>query len=74
MYLTSTALANLQSCLLRSASSYIASKVSAITSLTLEVPTQLLGWGRYYTQESLSGPLFEKITAVQTWSTSTECA
>ena len=57
MYLTSAALTNLQSCLLQSASSYIASKVSAIASLTLVVaPAQLLGWGRYYAQESLSGP------------------
>ena len=57
MYLTSTA-TKLWSCLLRSTSSYIASKVSAITSLTLGVvPTRLLGWERYYAQGNLSGPL-----------------
>ena len=46
MYLTNAALTNLQSCLLRSASGYIhvASKVSAIASLTLwVVPCNLAG-------------------------------
>ena len=62
MYLTSAALTNLQSYLLRSASSYIASKVSAIASLTLlVVSAQLLGWGWYYAQENLSGPLVSQL-------------
>ena len=62
MYLTSAALTNLQSCLLQSASSYIASKVSVITSLTLGVvPMPLLGWKQYYAQGSLSGPLVSQL-------------
>ena len=62
MCLTSAALTKLRSGLLRSESSYIASKVSAIASLTLEVVrTQLLGWGRYYAQGSLSGPLVSQL-------------
>ena len=61
MYLTSTA-TNLWSCLLRSTSSYIASKVNAIASLTLGVVcTRLLGGERYYAQGSLSGPLVSQL-------------
>ena len=71
MYLTSAALANLRSCLLRSASSYIATKVSVITSLTLGVvPTQLFRLGTIlHTRNpkwSTSLAAIEKITAVQT--------
>ena len=61
MYLTSTA-TNLRSCILRSTSSYIASNVSVIASLTLGVVcTRLLGWERYYAQGSLSGPLVSQL-------------
>ena len=68
MYLTSAALTNLRSCLLRSASSYkiaIAGKVSAITRLTLRTRKP---------ERSTSLAAIDKITAVQTWSTSTERA
>ena len=62
MYLTSTALTKLRSCLLRSASSYIANKVSVIANLNLGVVrTRLLGWGQYYAQGSLSGPLVSQL-------------
>jgi len=40
----------------------MASKVGAINSVTLMVdPVQLLGWGRYYSQGSLSGPLASQL-------------
>ena len=71
MYLTSAALANLRSCLLQSASSYIATKVSVIASLTLGVvPMQLFRLGTIlHTRNpkwSTSLAAIKKITAVQT--------
>ena len=70
-YLTSTALTKLRPCLLRSASSYIASKVSTIASPTLGViPKQLFRLGKILCTRkpkwSTSLSAIEKITAVQT--------